>query len=83
MSLLSDRTAVQAARADAARACGAIAPATAALRVRLAAHPVLATAVALAAGFIAARLIAAPLRVFGRGGLRTLRHGLRVLRMLV
>lgn len=83
MSLLSDRAAVQTARADAARACGAIAPATAALRVRLAAHPVLATAVALAAGFIAARLIAAPLRGFGRGGVHVLRHGLRVLRLLV
>jgi hypothetical protein len=43
---------------------------------------VLAAAGALAAGFIAARLIAAPLRGFGRGGARALRHGLRLLRML-
>ncbi len=82
MSLINDRAAVQAARADAAQARAAIAPATAPLRARLAAHPVLAAAGALVAGFIAARLIAAPLRGFGRGGARALRHGLRLLRML-
>lgn len=82
MSLLSDRAAVRTARAGAAQARAALAPATEPLRVRLAAHPVLAAAVALAAGFIAARLIAAPLRGLGRGGLHVLRHGLRVLRML-
>ncbi len=83
MSLLGDRATVQTARAGAAQARAAIAPATAPLRARLAAHPVLATAVALAAGFIAARLIAAPLRGFGRGGVRALRRGLRLLRLLV
>lgn len=82
MSLRSDRAAVHAARAGVAQARHAVAPATAPLRVRLAAHPVLAAAAALGAGFVAARLIAAPLRVFGRGGLRALRRGLRVLRML-
>ena len=83
MSLFSDRAAVQTARAGAAQVRDAIAPATAPLRARLAAHPVLAAAGALVAGFIAARLIAAPLRGLGRGGLHVLQHGLRVLRLLV
>ena len=83
MSLLGDRAAVRTARAGAAQARAALAPASAPLRVRLAAHPVLAAAVALAAGFIAARLVAAPLRGLGRGGTRALRHGLRLLRLLV
>ncbi len=83
MSLLSDRAAVRAAREGAAQARAVIAPATAPLHARLAAHPVLAAAGALAAGFIAARLVAAPLRGFGRGGARVLRHGLRLLRLLV
>ena len=79
MSLISDRAAVRTAREGAAQARAALAPASAPLRARLAAHPVLAAAFALAAGFIAARLIAAPLRGLGRGGLHVLRHGLRVL----
>ncbi len=83
MSLVSDRAAVRTARADAAQARDAIAPATAPLRARLAAHPLLAAAGALVAGFIAARLVAAPLRGFGRGGARALRHGLRLLRLLI
>ncbi len=83
MSLTSDRAAVQAARAGAAQARAAMAPAAAPFRARLAAHPVLAAAGALVAGFIAARLVAAPMRGFGRGGARALRHGLRLLRLLV
>ena len=83
MSLISDRATVRTARACAAQARVALAPASAPLRARLAAHPVLAAAGALVAGFIAARLIAVPLRGLGRGGTRALRHGLRLLRLLV
>ena len=83
MSLISDRATVRTARAGAAQARVALAPASAPLRARLAAHPVLAAAGALVAGFIAARLIAVPLRGLGRGGTRALRHGLRLLRLLV
>ena len=83
MSLRSDRAAVHVARVGAVQARRAIAPAGAPLQARRAAHPVLAAAGALVAGFIAARLIATPLRGFSRGGARALRHGLRLLRRLV